>query len=771
MGDESGDRSHATALRRRDPRRAPRRRCRNAGTTAGSGCPTLRASGRSRPRVRDRFRAPAGRARPPPPRSPGSGAGPADRRHGERLPGRPRVAHAARRRPGAAARPPSALGPSRCVPAPSRPALGARLAHPRDGAGAPSASRPRWAAGTASWLAPAGTAAPPAGPVAHAAPGRCRRPTCRSGRRVPTDGPSPERPPPDRAGPERRRVHRLDLRVAARPGPPRWPDAGPAAAAPGRAGRATPPTAGAAAARGRTRRPARPRARASGPEGPRRPGHGCLGSLPRRRGRRRRGHRRFRHVGPSGSARRGSGRRPRRPSGRRGRPCRPRPRRRRAGRGSDSLPAQAWAGVVAQWLAGAVVGAALWVLFRYLWGSCASWPPRRRFSSLRVVIGGASPAARPEPAHHLARRAGRASCSPRRRWSWYCWGDEVAAADRPSRCPPRRSSRVGPRGLRVRRRTRLRRRRADGVDRPASARTSAAVGAPGRGVRGAGARRARALPAVTQRVWSRRPDRAAAPRRGRGRRSSARRRSWCTRRSAGSAATPPAFGDEIAPREQRRGVRAGGGEHVPAAPGPGPAPRPYAPGHDPTEVGYRALHARPLAHRGRRRRRARAARPHGRRGWRTCTSRTAAATRATSTWCPAAARSRAPRCAGGSARPGSTARSSSRSAPAAAGPATSARRCWPSRCCSPGCTCGHADLPDARPVLPREDAAWRRPRAARWREVRLGRWSGRAAPTCRAVRASTASYRVAMTVAVLGAARSARRCWPGCWRRVVPAAV
>jgi hypothetical protein len=34
----------------------------------------------------------------------------------------------------------------------------------------------------------------------------------------------------------------------------------------------------------------------------------------------------------------------------------------------DSLPAQAWAGVVAQWLAGAVVGAALWVLFRYLWG-------------------------------------------------------------------------------------------------------------------------------------------------------------------------------------------------------------------------------------------------------------------------------------------------------------------------------------------------------------------------------------------------------------------
>jgi hypothetical protein len=33
-----------------------------------------------------------------------------------------------------------------------------------------------------------------------------------------------------------------------------------------------------------------------------------------------------------------------------------------------SLPAQAWAGVVAQWLAGAVVGAALWVLFRYLWG-------------------------------------------------------------------------------------------------------------------------------------------------------------------------------------------------------------------------------------------------------------------------------------------------------------------------------------------------------------------------------------------------------------------
>jgi hypothetical protein len=32
-----------------------------------------------------------------------------------------------------------------------------------------------------------------------------------------------------------------------------------------------------------------------------------------------------------------------------------------------SRPAQAWAGVVAQWLAGAVAGAVLWVLFRYLW--------------------------------------------------------------------------------------------------------------------------------------------------------------------------------------------------------------------------------------------------------------------------------------------------------------------------------------------------------------------------------------------------------------------
>ena len=30
-------------------------------------------------------------------------------------------------------------------------------------------------------------------------------------------------------------------------------------------------------------------------------------------------------------------------------------------------PALAWAGVVAQWLAGAVAGAVLWVLFRYLW--------------------------------------------------------------------------------------------------------------------------------------------------------------------------------------------------------------------------------------------------------------------------------------------------------------------------------------------------------------------------------------------------------------------
>jgi hypothetical protein len=35
--------------------------------------------------------------------------------------------------------------------------------------------------------------------------------------------------------------------------------------------------------------------------------------------------------------------------------------------GPASQPAQAWAGVVAQWLAGAVAGAVLWVLFRYLW--------------------------------------------------------------------------------------------------------------------------------------------------------------------------------------------------------------------------------------------------------------------------------------------------------------------------------------------------------------------------------------------------------------------
>ena len=28
---------------------------------------------------------------------------------------------------------------------------------------------------------------------------------------------------------------------------------------------------------------------------------------------------------------------------------------------------RAWAGVVAQWLTGAVAGAVLWVLFRYLW--------------------------------------------------------------------------------------------------------------------------------------------------------------------------------------------------------------------------------------------------------------------------------------------------------------------------------------------------------------------------------------------------------------------
>jgi hypothetical protein len=34
---------------------------------------------------------------------------------------------------------------------------------------------------------------------------------------------------------------------------------------------------------------------------------------------------------------------------------------------STGRPAQAWAGVVAQWLAGAVAGAVLWVLFRYLW--------------------------------------------------------------------------------------------------------------------------------------------------------------------------------------------------------------------------------------------------------------------------------------------------------------------------------------------------------------------------------------------------------------------
>lgn len=45
-----------------------------------------------------------------------------------------------------------------------------------------------------------------------------------------------------------------------------------------------------------------------------------------------------------------------------------RPSRRRSGRGAaEASPGQAWAAVVAQWIVGAIGGAALWVGFRFLW--------------------------------------------------------------------------------------------------------------------------------------------------------------------------------------------------------------------------------------------------------------------------------------------------------------------------------------------------------------------------------------------------------------------
>ena len=198
------------------------------------------------------------------------------------------------------------------------------------------------------------------------------------------------------------------------------------------------------------------------------------------------------------------------------------------------------------------------------------------------------------------------------------------------------------RRLRAGRRPRLRRGRGDGLDRP---------GQPGR-------RRARGAVRALRRAGAGRPRAdAAGHSAGLGQRSpgprstapagwlptSGPRPSWCTRRSAGSATTRPVSSRasrELATRSRRRDRRR---EHVPVA---GPQPRgarlPARLGPGAAVVPRR--HPRPVAHRhlgvgrpadGRRPRRPAA---------RTCTWPTASARPRTSTWCPAAATSRAGSC-------------------------------------------------------------------------------------------------------------------------------
>ena len=370
------------------------------------------------------------------------------------------------------------------------------------------------------------------------------------------------------------------------------------------------------------------------------------------------------------------------------------PRRRRRSRHGGP----AWAAVVAQWIAGAIGGAALWVGFRFLWRR----PARRRDRRGRAGHRGARgrrprAAAQQRPAHHALRGAGRPAAhglpgGPRAARQM----TDAARRPRRSPCPPPRSTPSPSRAaFELAAELGLRRRRADGVVRPASARTwprwprlAERYGVPVLAVH------APCL-AVTQRVWGADPI-------GRIRRSVAAaadlgRRTvvlhppfrW-QRRYAGQ------FADEVARAGRARRGRARRREHVPGDPLRG-AHRALQPGLRPHRGRPRALHARPVAHRGRGRRRARHARPDGRgahprpprrRQWRPPRRAPRAGPRQPAVRGGVRAARR---------QPASAAWSSSRSARGAAAPATSGPRCSPSRCCSPGCTCSPRAHPAPRP--------------------------------------------------------------------------
>ena len=62
----------------------------------------------------------------------------------------------------------------------------------------------------------------------------------------------------------------------------------------------------------------------------------------------------------------------------------PPPRERRLGRGSAAAATPTWAGVMVQWIAGALGGAVLWVLFRFLWRNL---PVVALASAVLVTVG------------------------------------------------------------------------------------------------------------------------------------------------------------------------------------------------------------------------------------------------------------------------------------------------------------------------------------------------------------------------------------------------
>ena len=145
---------------------------------------------------------------------------------------------------------------------------------------------------------------------------------------------------------------------------------------------------------------------------------------------------------------------------------------------------------------------------------------------------------------------------------------------------------------------------------------------------------ARALPAGDPAGVELRPVGAAAPRRG-ARRDARGARPWsCTRRSPGSATTPGSFApglERIARHHSDLSVR--DREHVPGADGR-PRVRALPAGLGSDRDRLRRVHAGPVALRGLAHRRARHGRHDGRRASSTCTSATAPARGATSTWCP-----------------------------------------------------------------------------------------------------------------------------------------